>query len=246
MSNNNPSITVSDITTDVENRLLSPGISGSVYIPWVSYAYQKTYQALLGVNQRVKEELFGNLISVTLTPGTAEYSVSTNIPRFGGIIKVEIRYGASGDDWERAERLDSVAHWKIQNNVSTNYRSKTSPLYYIIEDIIGFIPTPPSGESTQTPTARVWYIQRPYQITLTTDVIDIPYRFTYPIVNYVQARAIERENEDYDVALSIERKFEQELENIATAASSEYSEEEQTNFVRVGSDSGLYEDPLSF
>jgi hypothetical protein len=242
MSASNPDITVSDIITDVQSRLLGSSIDGSVFIPWVSYAYQKVYNTLASVGQKTKEELFGNLVTVDLTPGVAEYSISSNIPRYGGIIKIEVRYGATGDDWNRATRLESISNWEIQNNVSTTYRSKTQPVFYIIQNIMGFIPTPPSTESDQTPQAKIWYIQRPNQLTLTTDVIDIPYRFMYPITNYVQARAIERENEDYDVALAIENKFKVELEEIADAADSETGQ----NNVQISSTSALYENPFNY
>ena len=191
----------------------------------------------------MKEELFGNYVTFDLTAGVAEYSLSTNIPRFGGIIKVEIKYGATGDDWIRADRLESIAHWKIQNNVSTSYRSKTEALYYIIEDAIGFIPTPPSGDSG-TVSVRVWYVRRPYQITLSTDVIDIDYRFTYPIADYVQAKAIQRENEDYATASQLEISFRQQLEEIANAANSEYGEYEETSFVNIPTNSLIFNNPL--
>lgn len=244
MSESNPDITASDIITEVEDILDDPNIGSSVYLPWISYAYQKTYQKLTAISQDVKETLFGDDVTFDLTGGTAEYSISENIPRYGGIIKVEIKYGASGDDWIRAARLKSVSNWRIQNNVGTNYRSKTAALYYILDNTIGFIPTPPSADTDQTPQAKVWYIKRPYQITLTTDVIDIDYRFMYPIRNYVLAQAIRRENEDYAAAGDIENNFRAELEEMAIAAASEFSESEGTNEVEVSSDSGLYDNPF--
>lgn len=245
MSSNNPSITASDIVTDIEARLLTPNVSTTTYLPWISHAYAKTHQALAGASHRVKEELFGDDVTIDLTPGTSEYSLSTHIPRYGGIIKVEIRYGLSGDDWNRAEKLKSVAHWRIQNNVSTNYRSKINPLYYILSDTIGFIPTPTAGEVDQTAQAKVWYFKRSYQITAGTDVIDIPYRFIYPITNYVLAKTIQRENEDFLVAQSIERQFEKELEDIAVAAVSEFGEQEGVDSIEIDS-SHTYNNPLHF
>ena len=242
MASNNPDITVSDITTDVEARLGTPNISASVYLPWVSYAYQKTFQALLGVGQGTKEKLFGELASFNLTAGVAEYSLETNIPRFGGIIKVEVKYGGSGDDWIKATQLPSISMWTNQNNVSTSYRSKATALYYLLNDIIGFIPTPPSTDSS-TPLARVWYIKRPYQLTLVGDIIDIPYRFIYPVVNYVQSKAVEKLNEDYTQSTLLERKFQSELEQIAIAASSEF-DENAGNFIQDPGADMFYNNPI--
>lgn len=244
MSANNPDITASDIITDVENRLGNPNIGASKMLPWVSYGYQKTYQTLIGAGQQVKEELFGNVVEFELTPGVAEYSIETNIPRFGGFIKVEVRYGATGNVYTRASRLPSLAYWRSQSNTSTAYQPKDQPMYYQVEDKIGFIPEPVLGEVVQDAMAKVWYIRRPYQITETDDVIDLPYRFLYPIVNYVQSRAIERENEDYEQAAIIERKFERELEQLVEFVENEYSESEMTNFVAVAGDSPLHGNPM--
>lgn len=243
MSANNPSVTASDIITDVEARLGTPNISTTSYLPWVSHAYQRTYLALMNTNQRVKEELFGNLATFDLTNGTAEYSLSTNIPRFGGIIKVEILYGGTGDTWKRAKRIDSLANWEIQNNATTTYRSKDNPLFYILKDKIGFIPTPPSTDAGASQ-AKVWFIRRPYQITDGTDVIDIDYRFIYPIVNFVQARAIEMKNEDYGQAAQVEAAFRRDLEEIAIMASAEFDENDNTNSVGLSSHSALFDNPF--
>lgn len=239
----NPDITASDIITDVENRLDSPNISTAKYLPWVSYAYQKLYQALIGSGQRVKEELFGNYIEFDLTNGTAEYSLETNIPRYGGTIKVEIKYGGTSDDWVRARKIPSLANYDIQNNVSTSYRGKSDAIYYIIQNKIGFIPTPPSTDSG-TPVARVWYIRRPFQVTAGTDIIDIPYRFIYPLVDYVQAKAIMSENEDYNQAAQMEANFRQQLVEVAEAAVSEFDENDGTNFIQVSSNSSLFSNPF--
>jgi len=243
MSSNNPSITVSDIVTDVEARLGAPNISTSVYLPWVSYAYNRTYLALMNSDARVRERLFGNYVELTLTNGTAEYSLSSKIPRFGGIIKIEVKYGGTGDDWNRASRLDSLSNWKIQNNVSTSYRGKNVPLYYVMEDTIGFIPTPPSTDSG-TPYARVWYVRRPYQLTLSTDVIDIEYRFIYPIVEYVQAKAIQRANEDYGDARAVEQEFKNLLDEVCDVATAELSDLEGGDSIAVSSDSQIFENPF--
>lgn len=244
MSSSNPDITASDIITDVEARMLNPNLSSAIYLPWVSYAYQKTYQALAKSSQAVKERFFGTSTTFDLTAGIAEYSLETNIPRFGGIIKVEIKYGKTGDDWERATFLESLSDWKIQNNTSTSYRGKASPLYYVIGDTLGFIPTPPASESDQTPQAKVYHINRPYQITLTTDVIDIPYRFIYPIADYVHARAVQRLNEDYSASRIIESNFIGQLEEVAEAAASEFSENEESNFVKIPGTSPIFNNPF--
>jgi len=241
MSSNNPDITASDIITDVENRLDTPGISTSVYLPWVSYAYQKTYQAITYAGQRAKETFFGAYIEVDLTNGTAEYTISDIVPRFGGIIKVEIKYGNSEDVWNRAKELPSISDWKIQNNVDTTYRSKTCPLYYVLKDTIGFIPTPPSTD-TSNATARIWYVQRPYQITSGSDVVDLPYRFIYPVNDYVQAKAIMKENEDYAQAAQVEANFRLQLDQITALVENEFNENEG-RFVKIDSSDSLYANP---
>lgn len=241
MASSNPTYTVADVITDVNNRLANPGLSSTVMIPWVSYAYQRIYQVLSGAGQTVKEELFGDDATITMnTTSPNEYSLETNIPRFGGIIKVEVKYGASGDDWNRASKLRSIANWNIQNNVSTSYRGKTQPLYYLLQDVIGFIPTPPESGAQ----AKVWYIKRPQQLDATTDEIDIPYRYIWPIIEYVQAKTIQRVNEDYREAELVERNFERALEEIALAAVSEYNENDGTDAVEDFSNSFFYHNPL--
>lgn len=237
MSANNPSITASSIIVDVESRLGTPNISTTSYLPWISYAYQRTYAALANAGQRVKETLFGNYTTLSLTANVAEYSLSTNIPRFASLIKIEVVYGASGDQRVRAMPLNSIASWRNQGNVSTSYRSKTEPLFYILEDTLGFIPTPDGG------TAYIWYVRRPYQIDTGSDVIDIDYRFIYPIVDYVQAKAIEKENEDYSESARLELKFQAALQEIVNAAVSEYNENDGDG-IAVSSDNAIFEDPL--
>lgn len=244
MSSNNPDITVSDIITDVEARLGTPNISTSIYAPWFSYAYAKLYAALVNAGQTVKEQLFGNYEEVTLTNGTAEYALSTILPRFGSVIKIEILYGAEGDERAVARRLRSIAQWRNQGNVSTAYRNKQDPLYYLLQDIIGFIPTPPAGDASNA-IAYCWYVMRPYQITLGSDVIDIPYRFIYPIVNYVQAKAIEKQNEDYSTAALVEQRFEREIEQAATSAASEYNENDAQG-IEVSGDSAIFDNPFRY
>lgn len=243
MSANNPSITASDIISDVESRLGSPSVSTSVYLPWVSYGYIKTFNALLKTDQEVKERLFGAYGTYTLTNGTAEYSLNTMFPRFGGPIKFEILYGDTGDQRTRLKRLPSVSHWDNQGNVSTSYRSKTDAVYYLIGDTIGIIPTPPSTDASNA-ILYSWYIQRPYQITGGTDVIDIPYRFLYPLVSYVQAKAIQKVNEDYRTAAAVEAKFDQDLMEIADAAASERNENDGISSIEYSSNSPLLSNPL--
>lgn len=243
MSVNNPSITASDIITDVESRLGSPNVSSNYYLPWVSYSYQKTYQALVKTGQAVKERLFGAYTSYTLDNGTAEYSLATLIPRWGGFIKVEMLYGGTEDTRVRVNPLTSIAHWNNQSNVTTSYRAKTDPVYYILGDTIGFIPTPPATDASSA-TAYFWYVRRPYQIDDVTDVIDIPYRFIYPVVNYVQAKALQRVNEAYQTSAQIEAKFEDELMSISDAADSEVNENDGYGF-EVSTNSPIFDNPLS-
>jgi hypothetical protein len=220
MSASNPSITASAIITDVESRLGLPSISAADYYPWISYAYQKCYSALANAGSGVKETLFGNYATISLINGKTEYSLSTYLPRFGSMIKLEVLYGATGDLRNSARKVKSIAQIPDMSQLSTIYYGKTTPMYYLLENVLGIIPTPDGG------TAYVWYVKRAYQITDGADVIDIDYRFIYPIVNYVQAKAIEKENEDYDAAGLIEQRFERELEQIAITAASEYNEED--------------------
>jgi hypothetical protein len=242
MSADNPSIKASDIISDVENRLGNPNLSTSIYLPWVSYGYMKTYAALAKAGQSVKETLFGNYVTFTLANGTAEYALSTYVSRFGSLIKAEILYGGTGDIRTRAAQLRSIAEWLNQGNVSTSYRDKSQPLVYFLQDKIGFIPTPPSSDAAQA-TAYIWYVKRPFQVTDGTDVIDIPYRFIYPLVNYVQAKAIQKYNEDYTEAALVEKRFDNELEEIALAADSEFNENDG-NAVEISSSSALYDNPF--
>lgn len=244
MSSNNPSITASDIVTDVESRFPSAvNISTAIYLPWISYSYQRTYQALVSVGQEARENLFGAKAELTLVNGTAEYALSTYIPRYGSFIKGEILYGASGDQWVNLSHIRSVAQWRIMNNVSTSYRAKDEALVYFLADTIGFIPTPPASDSSSAQ-AKIWYVKRPYQINSATDVVDIPYRFIYPVVNYVQAKAIEKKYQDFSTGRDIERRFKEELEEVAEAASQEFDENTGAA-IEVSPNSQLYNDPFS-
>lgn len=241
MSSNNPDVTVSDIANEVERILRNPGLSTTTYLPWASYAYQKTFQALSGVGMHVREALFGDNATISLTTSTLQKSLTTDIPRFGGVIKVEVKYGASGDDWNPASKLKSIAHWSNTNNVSTTYRSKTQPLYTIIgnSNLIVIPVAPESGAQ-----AKIYYVKRPYQLTDGNDVIDIPYRFIYPIFNYVQAKAVERVNEDYSASKQIENNFEKELIRVAEAADSEFNEEDGTDGVETSASSPIFSNPF--
>lgn len=244
MASNNPSVTASDLILDVENRLGNPSISTSIYLPWVSYSYQKVYQALSGVSQEVKERLFGAFVQYTLTNGTAEYSLNTIMPRFGGVIKFEILFGGTGDQRVRLQNLPTLSAWDNQANISTSYRTKTNPVYYNISDILGIIPTPPADDPANA-ILYAWYIKRPYQITDGADVIDIPYRFQYPIINYIQAKAIQKAHEDYGESRLLEARFEEELQQIAEAADSEHNENDGTSSIAYSSSDALGQDPFN-
>lgn len=243
MSANNPDITASDIISDVEVRLDNPGRSANEYLPWVSYAYNQVYITLASLGQTLKEQLFGDVETLTLEGGTAEYSIKTNIPRFGGLIKVEVKYGGTSDDWVKATLLKSLANWVNQDNTSTSYRAKEQALYYVLGDNLGFIPTPPESDSG-TPQAKVWYIKRPYQLTSVGDVIDLPYRFIFPITNYVHSRALAVDHQDYYTPRVIDANFRQELEMVKDLAESELDEHEG-NSVEVDSNSPLLVNPFA-
>lgn len=240
----NPEITAADVINDVEGRFSSdPNLSSSKYFPWISYAYLRTYQALTKVNQTAKEVLFGSLATLTLTTDTPnEYTITDEIPRFGGLIKIEIKYGATGDVYNPAGRLLSLAHWNNQDNVSTTYRSKTTPLYYLLGTKLGFIPVPPESGAT----AKVWYIKRPYQIQETSDIIDIPYRFIWPVFEYVHAKALQAVNEDYATAAEIEANFRGQLGEVQESVASEFNENDGTDSIQDSINSPIYDDPLKW
>lgn len=227
----NPSVTPADVISDVEGRFASsPALSSSRYMPWVSYGYQRTFNALSQVGQKVRENLFGELATLSLNTTTPnEYDLTTEIPRFGGFIKVEVKYGATGDVYNQAGFLSSLSHWNNQDNVSTTYRSKLTPLYYKLGNTLGFIPVPPESGAL----AKVWYIKRPSQLTDVADVIDIPYRFLYPLYDYVHARALQAVNEDYSASSQIESNFRLQLEEIQQSAASEFNEHDGSSAVEV-------------
>lgn len=243
MSVDNPDLLASDIITDVENRLGTTDLDTTDYIPWISYAYLKTYLAISAAGQQAKEYYFGAYSLITLTAGIAEYDLDTYIPRFGGFIKVEVRYGGTSDDWVVARRLKSLSNWKNQANVTETYQPKISALYYKLGNNLGFIPTPPTTDSG-TPTAKVWYVKRPYQIEQASDVIDIPYRYTYPITDYVQAKAIMAENEDYAQAGATEQKFDQQLFDLTGIVTDEFNENDGTSGIQVPVSAPIFRNPL--
>lgn len=246
MSETNPSITANDIILEVEARLGSPNIAQASYIPWISYAYQKEYGKIVRIGQHVKERVFGELVTFDLTASTAEYALSSVIPQFGGFIRGQIKYGGTSDDWVKLKVLKSLSSWDDMTNVTTSDWPKQDALIYFIKDYVGFIPTPPAASvDTGTPQAKIWYIKRPVRITVATDVIDIPYRFTFPIVSYVQAMGIMAENEDYTQAARVEARFEADLEEVAQTIESEFSEREEANVIEA-TDTALYDDPLRY
>lgn len=243
MSANNPDITASNLISEVEADLNNPGVSATTYLPWVSQAYQKTFLALLKCGQRVKEALFEDSATINLSLNTLEITLTTQVPRFGGLVKIEVKYGATGDDWNPGKNLISSSNWRNLHNVSTQYRNKTSPLYLQSGTNLMVIPVPPEAGAT----AYIRYIKRPYQITAGTDVVDIPYRYLYPVVNYIKAKAIQTVNEDYQNSNAIENRFLQELEEIQEAAMSEFiNENDGTDSVQVSTDSNLFNDPLGY
>lgn len=245
MSANNPDITASDIITDVEVRLGDTNLSTANYLPWVSYAYQKVYHAIISAGQQAKEVYFGDYATFDLTAGTAEYTLTDEIPRFGGIIKVEIKYGGTDDDWVKCARLPSIANYsQTTDDVSTTYRAKSSAAYYRLKNKIGFVPTPPTTDSG-TPQAKIYFIQRPYQITDGADVIDIPYRYQFAINDYVQSKALQAENESYAESGTIEKNFEYQLSRITELVENEFGEHEGTDSVQVMSGSKLRSNPLA-
>lgn len=239
----NPDVTVADVVTDIEGRFSSaPSLSSDRYLPWISYAYQKVYHALSMVNSHCREDLFGDVDTITLNTSTPnEYSLNTEIPRFGGFVSVEVKYGATEDVYNKASRLPSQANWENWDNISTSYRSKMTPIYYKRGTTIGFIPVPPESGGV----AKVFYIKRPYQLTETTDVIDIPYRFFYPITDYVHARALQAVNEDYQSSEAVEANFRRQLEEIQEAAASEFDENDGTGNIQDNSDSDFYNNPFN-
>lgn len=244
MSTNTPSITASDIVSNIETRLGDTNLDTSDYLPWISYAYQKVYRAIVSAGQGAKEYYFGNYVTFNLTGGTGEYTLSTNVPRFGGVIKVEILYGGTGDTWQTATRLPSLNNYnQTTGNVSTTYRGKESPLYYILQDTVGFIPTPPASDSG-TAQAKIYYVRKPYQIDSGSDVIDIPYKYIDAIDDYVHSKAIQAENESYAESLEIERVFEAKLRQITESVTDEFGEYEGVDSVQIMGGSRLRSNPL--
>jgi|WetSurMetagenome_2_1015567.scaffolds.fasta_scaffold32887_4 hypothetical protein len=238
MASNNPNLTVNDIIADVEARLASPNLNVSFYLPIVSGACQRVYQAITALGQEAKEKFFGANGTISLTQSTLEHDILTSIPDFGTFIDVEVLYGATGDTRNTATKLRTPAMWKDKSKVSTTYRPKESPLYYQSGNYIGVIPVAPEIGAA----AYVRYITKLPQYTMGADVISIPYRFTWAIADYVQAKAIQRVNEDYSTSRQIEIDFTRNLEEITNRAADEINENDGTLAVE-GSDLGS--DPMN-
>lgn len=240
MPDNNPDYTASAVVTQVESDLRNPNLGTAFYLPHISAAFGKVRQKLERVGQQAKEDFFGDVATINLTTDSpAEFDLTTVIPRFGGFIGVQVKYGGADDQYNPATKLKSFAHWANWDHISSVYRGKDQPLYYKRGDTIGFIPVPPEPNAT----AKVWFVKRGFQVTDGGDELDIPYRFMYPILTYVKARAIERANEDYVTAAQLDRRFEAELEDIAQAAASEFNEEDGDS-VEIDSNDALYSDPF--
>lgn len=221
MSSSNPSITASDIITDVDGRLSQANLSSAVYLPWVSYSYQRVFQSLVSVGKAVAENFFGDTDTINLTTTSPnEYTLTDEIPRYGGLISVWVKYGATGDEYRKAVKLISTAEIINPENISTTYYSKVNPYYYVRGGVIGFLPVPPESGGV----AKIDFIKRPYQINAVEDVIDIPYRYLWPVSEYVHSKAVQRLNEDYGASKQIEDNFRQQLEEISIACATEYQE----------------------
>lgn len=240
MSSDNPTYTVANAITDVEARLGTPGISSSIYVPWASYAYNRVWGRLAKLGQHVKENLFGDTDTISLTQSTLEHDISDSIPRFESAVEIEVLYGGANDVRTRATKLRSVSHWGDLSKVSTDYRSKSEPLYYILGGKLGVIPVPPESGAV----AYVKFIKRGTQLTDPSDEIDLPYRFIYPIIEYMHAKAIQRTNEDYSTSRNIENEFKSLLDEIEEVAASEFSEDDETNAVEVSASSSLFSNPF--
>ena len=244
MSINVPSVTASDIITDIETRLGDTNLDTNDYLPWISYAYQKLYKAIVRAGQQAKEYYYGNYTTFNLTSGTGEYTLTTNVPRFGGIIKVEVKYGGTDDRWVTAARLPSINNYNQSSEYNTTqYRGKDKPYYYMLQDLIGFIPVPP-GSDAGTPQAKIFYVRKPYQIDSGTDVIDVPYKYIDALNDYVQSKALQAENESYNESLEIERVFEAKLRQITEDVEDEFGEYEGTDSVQPMQGSQLHSNPL--
>lgn len=241
MSSHNPDITCSDIITDVENRLASPNLSASVYLPWISTSAQRVYQALAALGQEAKERYFGASDTIELTQSTLEHSITDSIPDFASFIKVEIKYGAAEDTRNKARKMRSPSMWANEDNVSTSYRPKDRPLYGQSGDNLIVIPIPPESGAI----AYVRYVSRLPQYDDASDVIHIPFRFLWPVYDYVQAKAIQRVNEDYTTARQIESDFRGALEEITERAADELNENDGTNAVEADTDDDIFYNPLN-
>lgn len=241
MAEQNPDLLVSDIITDVEARLNAPDLATSVYLPWISTAAQRIYRALCALGQEGKERYFGASGTISLTTNTLEHNILSSISDFGGFIDVEVLYGATGDTRSKATKLRSVSQWRDLSNVSTDYRSKVTPLYYQSGNNIGIIPVPPESGAI----AYIRYIRKLPQYTDADDVINIPYRFSWPIYDYVEAKALQRTNEDFSTSRQIEMDFRADIDDLTQMAADEINENDGSNRVEVSSNSTIFDDPLN-
>jgi hypothetical protein len=240
MSSFNPSVTINDIIADVEARLSSPNLDVSFYLPIISSAAQRVYQAIISLGQEAKEFYFGADEEISLTQNTLEHDIYTDIPDFDSFVDVEVQYGASGDTRNHATKLRSPSQWNNKANVSTTYRAKESPLYYKSGDNIGVIPTPPESGAI----AYVRYVRKIPQYTDGLDVVEIPYTFMWAITDYVQAKAIQRVNEDYSTARQIEEDFDNHLQEITERAADKVNENDGTNSIEISTGDAIFDDPM--
>ncbi len=233
----NPSITCNDIVADVEARLDAPNLGTAFYLPIISTAAQRVYQSIAALGQEAKEKFFGTNGTINLTINTLEHDIYASLTDFASFIDVEIVYGATGDTRNTATKLRSASQWRDKANVSTTYRSKALPLYYQSGGNIGIIPISPETGAI----VYVRYVLKLPQYTDGADVINIPYRFIWPITDYVHAKAIQKENEDYSTARQLEVDFGKALEEITERAADEINE----NDVRTVEGNDLEGDPMA-
>jgi len=238
MSSFNPDVTINDIIADVEARLTSPNLDVSFYLPIISSAAGRIYQSIIALGQDAKEKFFGANGTISLTQSTLEHNIFTSLEDFLSFIDVEVLYGATEDTRNTATKLSSPSKWGNKANVSTTYQSKAAPLYYQSGDNIGIIPVPPEAGAI----AYVRYVRKIPQYTDGADVVNIPYRFIWAITDYVQAKTIQRVNEDYSASRQIENDFDRHLEDIANMAASEINENDGSNVIQGGIEGDPFND----
>lgn len=241
MSSNNPTITVSDLIEEVDTRLGGTNLDTSDFLPWASYSQLKTYNAIIAAGQQAKERYFETEDTLDLSTSVLEIDITSQAPDFGSVVKIEVKYGASGDDWNPASKMASSANWRNLHNVSTTYRNKTSPVYNITGDSnLMVIPIPPEDGAQ----AYIRYISRPYKLTLATDTIVIPYRFTYLMTDYIYNRATIAENEDISAFRALDADFEAKLRKLTEEVTNEFNENDGTSGIRVSGSAPIFRNPL--